>query len=84
MTPNPMLDVTLPAPRFLVGLLQDLIGLHQDRLRDGEADLLGSSLVDHQLELRRLFDRDLRGRSTLQYPIDEASCLIPDLQQIGP
>jgi hypothetical protein len=37
--------------------LNDLIGANDERLRDGQAELLRGFEIDHELELRRLFDR---------------------------
>jgi len=37
--------------------MNDLIAANDERLRDGQAELLRGFEIDHELELRRLFDR---------------------------
>jgi hypothetical protein len=47
-------------------LLDHLIRPQQERRRDRESEGLGGPEVDHQLELRRLLDRELSGIGALQ------------------
>jgi hypothetical protein len=47
-------------------LLNDLIGQREERGRDGQAECLGCLHVDHQLELRRLLDRQSQGLAPLR------------------
>src|SRR5215471_21097909 len=54
------------ADRCRVGSLDDVIGSEQQRLRDGETDLLGRLEIDDELELRRLLDRNIAGLGTFQ------------------
>src|SRR5215467_9477964 len=41
------------------GLFNDLIGAHEDRWRDGQAERLGGPEIDHQLKRGRLLDRQI-------------------------
>jgi hypothetical protein len=52
-------------------LLDDPIRPQQQRLRDRDADGLRGLHVDHQLELRRLFDGEISGLGALEDPIDK-------------
>src|SRR5262249_38081650 len=49
------------------GLLDHLIRPQQQRLRDREAESLGRLGVDHQIELCRLLDREVRRLGALEY-----------------
>src|SRR6266849_9947573 len=51
-------------------LLNHLIGAQQQRLRDREAEGLGDLEVDHQLELGRLFDRQVTWFCALEDLVD--------------
>ena len=51
-------------------LLDHLVRPQQQGLRDCEAEGLGGLKVDHQLELRRLFDRQVRGLGALEDFVD--------------
>jgi hypothetical protein len=42
-------------------LLDNLVGVHQHRLRHSEAERLGGPEVDDQLESRRLLNRQIGG-----------------------
>src|SRR5882672_5674736 len=44
----------------------DLVGAGEDRWRDGEAERLGGLEIDHQLEGRRLLDREIGGLGALE------------------
>jgi hypothetical protein len=44
----------------------DLVGLGQDRLRDGEAESPGGLQIDHQLECRWLLDREIGWLSAIE------------------
>src|SRR5262249_29523287 len=48
------------------GSLDDLVGSQQNRLRDHQAERPGGLKVDHQLEGRRLLDRQIGGLGTLE------------------
>ena len=49
-----------PAPTR-ASSLDDLLGPHEHRGRDGEAEGLGGPQIDHDLELRRLLDGQVGG-----------------------
>ena len=58
-----------PNPKSKIGnpkSLDHLIRPIQHRLRDRQADLLGRLEIDHQLELRRLLDRQIGRLGSLQ------------------
>src|SRR5262245_42171914 len=52
----------------------DLVGSNQERLRDCQAQRLGGLEVDHQLELRRLFDREVGGFGPFQNLVHVRGC----------
>src|SRR5205814_4448669 len=52
-----------------------LIRLVQNRLRYRNADLLCCFQIDHQLELRRLFDGEISRLGTFQNPVDVTSAV---------
>jgi len=56
-----------------VVLFNDLIRPQQQRRRDGEAEGLGGLEVDHQFELRRLFDRKVGGLGAFKNSSDVGS-----------
>src|SRR3989442_437360 len=59
--------MTLRRPRWSsIGLLNDLIRPHQERLRNRQAEGLGGLEVDDQIELRGLFDRKIGGLGTFE------------------
>src|SRR5678816_4572945 len=60
-------DGTNPSVR----LLNDLVSPKQQRLRDGEAKRPRRLHVDHEIELGRLFDGNVRGLRAPKDPIDE-------------
>ena len=45
--------------------LDNLVGTGEDRRRNGEAERLGRPEIDHQLEFRRLLDRQVPGFGSL-------------------
>jgi hypothetical protein len=47
------------APQQTAFLFDHLVGAGEQRLRQGEAERLGGLEVDHQLELCRLFNRQI-------------------------
>src|SRR6516162_2182127 len=47
--------------RVETGLFDDLVGAGEDRWRDCQAERLGGFEIDHQLEGRRLLDRQISG-----------------------
>jgi hypothetical protein len=47
------------APQQKASLFDYLIGARKQRTRDGEAECLGGFEVDHELELGRLFNRQI-------------------------
>src|SRR6476661_4275638 len=51
-------------------LLDDLRGLHQDRRRDGQSERLGGLEVDHEVEFRRLLDRQVGRFRASEDPVD--------------
>src|SRR5262249_57027039 len=57
---------------FAGPLPDDLIGSHEQRLRDGEAESLGSLQVDDQLKFVGLLYRKVAGLRTLEDLIDVA------------
>src|SRR5215475_6041922 len=60
-----------------------LVGAGEHGCRDFDAERLGRLQVDYQLELRRLFYRELAGFSPLQYLIDVNSRTVTDCVRIG-
>src|SRR5215468_103820 len=48
-------------------LLDDLVGPHQESLRNGDAEGLGGLAVDDQLDLGRQLDRHVRGLGALEH-----------------
>jgi hypothetical protein len=46
-------------------LSYDLVRSHEHSLRNRQSDLLGGFQIDHQLELRRLLDREIGGFGSL-------------------
>jgi len=46
-------------------LLDDVVRLESERLRDGQPQRLGGFEIDHQLELGRLLDREIGGLGAL-------------------
>ena len=53
-------------------LFDDFVGGSEQRRRHVEAERLGSLEVDHQLELRRLLDRQLLRFGSLEDAVDVA------------
>src|SRR5262249_41420964 len=51
-------------------LLDDLVGLQQERLRDREAEGLRSLEVDEQIKFGRLLDRYVRGPRSAKDPVE--------------
>src|SRR5262245_46454401 len=72
-----------PPPRGRVALLYHLISSCQQRGWDGEAEGLGSLLVDKQLELGGLLNREIRGPGTSQNPVDVSSPAVRDICETG-
>ena len=50
--------------------LDDLVGTKKERLRDRQADRLGSLEIDHQRDFGRLLDGKIGRPGTVQYLID--------------
>jgi hypothetical protein len=50
--------------------LDHLVGAHQHRLRDRQAERPGGLEVDHQIELRRLLDGQVGGLGALKDLVD--------------
>src|SRR5215212_11197183 len=53
-----------------LGLLDHVIGAHEQRRRDREAQRLRRLEVDHQLQLRRLRDRNITWFGALEDVVD--------------
>jgi len=52
----------------VIRLFDDLLGAGEDRWRDRQAERLGGIEIDHQLEGRRLLDRQIGRLRALQDP----------------
>ena len=65
-------------------LLDDLGGLAQDRLRDREAERLGGSAVDHQLEVVSLLDGQVGRLRSCQDPGDQVGAVTDEFARHGP
>jgi hypothetical protein len=68
------------------GLLDHLIRPLEERRRDRQAESLGGLEVDHQLELRGLFNGQVAGPRTLQYFVDilgSASIVAGEIWRVG-
>src|SRR5215813_4222744 len=63
--------------------LDDLVGSHEDGLRNRQAQRLGGLEVDHQLELRRLLNRKIFGLRALQDLVHEDRCSAPDVVDVS-
>src|SRR6476620_8448812 len=61
-----------------------LVGAEEYRGRHGEAEGFSSLHVDHKLELRRLFDRQVRRFRTLENLVDENGGATIKISKIGP
>src|SRR3954467_10410103 len=51
-------------------LLDHFVDAQQERLGDGQAEHLGGREIDDQIELGRLFDREVSGLDPAQYLVD--------------
>jgi hypothetical protein len=49
----------VPKETFSEPLLDHLLGVQQERLRDREAESLGGGRIDHEIEPGSLLDRDI-------------------------
>src|SRR5262245_29421095 len=58
------------APACLAHSFDHLVGAQQERLRDHQAERLGSSQIDDEIELSWLLDRKIGGLRTAQYFVD--------------
>jgi len=65
-------------------LFDDLVGAGENRWRHGEAELLGGLEVDHQLEGRRLLDRQIGGLLALENPSGVNASLAKGRSDAGP
>src|SRR6267142_3243301 len=57
-------------PRWSSTLLDHLVSPLEQRLGDRQPERLRGLQVDHQLELRRLLDRQIRGLRASKDPVD--------------
>src|SRR5262249_22314311 len=84
--PSPRGGTSLGCSRQLLAndvSFDHLVGAGEHGCRDFDAERLGRLQVDYQLELRRLFYRELAGFSPLQYLIDVNSRTVTDCVRIG-
>src|SRR5215467_6559477 len=63
--------------------LDHFIRPRQKRRRDGQTEGFGSLQVDHQFELRGLFDREVTGLRAFENPIDVPSGATRELPKVG-
>ena len=59
--------------------LDHLVGASEQRRRHGEAESFRSLQVDHQFELRRLLDRQVRGLS----PFEDLAGVVNEIAFLG-
>src|SRR4030095_9692622 len=65
-------------------IIDDLVGPDQQRLRDREPERLRGLVVDDQLELRGLLDREVGGFGALENPVDVDRGASEEYEQLWP
>src|SRR5881628_4191946 len=62
--------------------INDVIRAQQQRIGNGEVEGLRGLAIDHQLELGRLLDSEVRGLGTLEDPVNIYRDLVNDIRGI--